>query len=110
MLYSFWPAAKIKHRFGLRPKYNIVFGLWPEYIKYSFVLRPDVILKGVHALLGQERLQHIARKTHTSVQSVLEVAASCVLEFQKTHSEHNNEDSMEGLSEQEDPSDHIDGT
>ena len=27
----------------------------------------------------------------------------------KTHSEHNNEDSMEELSEQEDPSDHKDG-
>ena len=65
------------------------------------MLRPDLVLK--------ERLQHIARKTHTSVQSVLEVAASCVLEFQKTHSEHNNEDSMEELSEQEDPSDHKDG-
>ena len=78
------------------------------------MLRPDLVLKGVHALLcwAQERLQHIARKTHTSVQSVLEVAASCVLEFQKTHSEHNNEDSiwsMEELSEQEDPSDHKDG-
>ena len=75
------------------------------------MLRPDLVLKhrGSTPSWAQERLQHIARKTHTSVQSVLEVAASCVLEFQKTHSEHNNEDSMEELSEQEDPSDHKDG-
>ena len=61
------------------------------------MLRPDLVLKGSTSFWAQERLQHIARKTHTSVQSVLEVAASCVLEFQKTHSERNDEDSMEEL-------------
>ena len=55
---------------------------------------------------AKARLHHIARKTQTSSQSVLEVAAACVLEYQQN--ENNSEDSMEELSISEHPGDHKD--
>ena len=40
---------------------------------------------------AKARLDRIAHKTHTSVQSILEVAAMCVLDYQQNHED--NEDS-----------------
>ena len=39
---------------------------------------------------AKARLDRIAHKTHTSVQSILEVAAMCVLDYQQNHED--NED------------------